>query len=663
MKKFLAGFALLLLAAVFLAGGALLLSDSPMKTLESLAIRHADKLPLAYVGEKLFDKHCSSCHDNPAMHAPSREALSGFSKETILVALEFGKMQPMAAHLSKLERGLIAIYLAGSAPMDEWIAEHGCKAPAADDSTEFVANWGLGSHNRRFVAGELAGINRSNVARLELAWSLAFPKVTDMRSQPAIIGDTMYFGDKTGKVYAIDRKTGCIRRHTEVLSGIRSAITVATPGSGRKLLVFADSMASIYALDPETLEVVWQQAARIYETSVITGSISYHDDRLFVPVSSYEVAVSGSPSHVCCKSHGGVIALDASSGKKLWEWHGTADATLQGQNSAGADLYGPSGVSVWSTPAIDAKRNRLYIGTGENLSHPATETSDAIVALDLDSGQLAWRFQAIPDDVWNAACLNGGANCPANAGGDFDFGASVIMAQLPGGGELLLAGQKSGEVFALNPDPNGPEGELVWRRQVSNAGIGPNLAQTTTNGGVHWGMALSGERLLVAAADPERVRPEYIPKPGLHALNLADGEILWFQGVTRGCDIPEENKPMIGLQNMRAGKKIELAEQYRCSFYYGLSAAVLATPELVFSAGLDGKVRAFDIASGDILWQAGTAKPFAANNGINGHGGAIDVSGQVLADGWLYVQSGYSMFGQLPGNMLLAFTVTEPEIR
>ena len=659
MRKIPGLLGLLLLGAVLLIGGGLLLSDSPMKTLESLAIRHADKLPLAYLGEKLFDRHCSSCHDNPAMHAPSREALSGFSKETVMVALEFGKMQPMAAHLSKQERGLIAIYLAGSAPADDWIAEHSCNIPAADNRKEYVTNWGFGNANRRFVPATAAGIDRDNVAGLELAWSLAFPKVTDMRSQPAIIGDTMYFGDKTGKVYAIDRKSGCIRRHTEVLSGIRSAITVATLGSGKKLLVFADSMASIYALDPDTLKTIWQQAARIYETSVITGSISYHNDRLFVPVSSYEVAVSGSPSHVCCKSHGGVIALDATSGRELWQWHGTADATLQGQNRDGGDIYGPSGVSVWSTPAVDPKRNRIYIGTGENLSHPVTDTSDAIIALDMDSGALAWRFHALAGDAWNAACLNGGANCPQNPGGDFDFGASVIMAELPDGSELLLAGQKSGDVYALKPDPTGSEGEVVWHRRVSNAGVGPDLAQSTTNGGVHWGMALSGERLLVAAADPERVRPDYIPKPGLHALNLTDGEILWFQPVTRGCEIAEEDKPMIGLQNMRAGKKIELADQYRCSFYYGLSAAVLATPELVFSAGLDGRIRAFDIASGELLWQAETAKPFEADNGISGHGGAIDVSGQVLADGWLYVQSGYSMFGQLPGNVLLAYRVGE----
>jgi polyvinyl alcohol dehydrogenase (cytochrome) len=657
MKKLFAALALILVAILVIGGAALLLTDSPGKALESFAMRHADRLPLAWFGGKLFDRHCASCHDNPAMHAPTRESLSGFSKETVMVALEFGKMQPMAAHLSKQERGLIALYLAGSAPADEWIATHGCQQPATGDNTVFVAGWGLGPHNRRFVPTRRAGIDPGNVGSLELAWSLAFPKVTDMRSQPAIVGDTLYFGDKTGKVYAIDRHSGCIRRHTEVLSGIRSAITVATPNDGRRLLIFADSLATIYALDPGTLDTVWQQQARLYDTSVITGSISYHEDRLYVPVSSYEVAVSGSPSHICCKSHGGVIALDARNGKRLWQWHATPDATLQGKNAAGADLYGPSGASVWSTPAIDAKRRRIYIGTGENLSHPATDTSDAVVALDMDSGTVAWRFQATPDDVWNAACLNDGANCPHNAGGDFDFGASVIIAELPGGREILLAGQKSGDVFALDPDPAGRDGQLLWQRRVSNAAIGPDLARTTTNGGVHWGMALSGTRLLVAAADPERQRPGYTPRPGLSALDAATGELLWHQPVARGCEIAEANKPLIGLENMRARGSQDLAALYRCSFYYGLSAAATATPDLVFSAGLDGRIRAYALATGEILWQAQTAVPLRADNGIEGHGGAVDVSGQTLADGWLYVQSGYSMFGQLPGNLLLAYRV------
>ena len=148
MKKLFAIVMLILLAAVVVAGG-LLLSDDPAKKLESLAIRHADKLPLEYLGGKLFDKHCASCHDNPAMHAPTREALSGFAKETLVVAMEFGKMQPMAAHLSKQERGLIAIYLAGCAPPETWLEDHRCTADPGPYATEYATNWGLGIKTRR----------------------------------------------------------------------------------------------------------------------------------------------------------------------------------------------------------------------------------------------------------------------------------------------------------------------------------------------------------------------------------------------------------------------------------------------------------------------------------------------------------------------------------
>jgi polyvinyl alcohol dehydrogenase (cytochrome) len=640
--------------AFFSLGGRTLLQD-PAATIEAFVVRHADVLPLEMLGNSLFDKHCASCHDNPAMHAPTRQSLAGFSKESVMIAMEFGKMQPMAAHLSKQERGLIAMYLSGADTQSyTWLDAARCDKAVRDDiasgdKEEYVGNWGLGKNNQRFASNKTAGITKDNVATLELAWSFAFPKVTDMRSQPVIIGDTMYVGDKAKKLYAIDRKSGCVLRETDFIAGARSSITLADGGEeGKPLLIFADSLATVYAVDPMTFEIVWQTQTKLFEKSVITGNISYDDNKLFVPISSYEVAVTSSSGYVCCQSHGGVIALDASNGEQLWQWHSTENATLQGLNADGLEQYGPSGASVWTTPTVDKKRGRIYVGTGQNLSNPATISSDSIFALDLETGKLAWHFQATKDDVWNAACWADGANCPENAGGDVDFGASVILTQLPDGSDILLAGQKSGEVYGLNPDPKGAQGELIWKNRVS---LG------TTNGGIHWGMAASGQRLIVPVSDPERDRPGYTAKPGLYALDIANGDLLWSKPVQRQCEFDEQYRPASGLKAMRSPKKQSLEDQYACSFYYGLSSAATATPELAFSAGLDGVIRAYDIENGDILWQAETAKYFQASNGIEGHGGAIDVAGQVLSDGWLYVFSGYSIFGQLPGNMLLAYKV------
>ncbi len=621
------------------------------KNLEALALKHADRLPLATIGEYLFDNNCAQCHDDPAIKAPTREALSGLSKESLMIAMEFGKMQPMAAHLSKNKRGLIAFYLAGDTKDQYlWIDQAMCSEPAGPDRRVLASNWGQGAENRRFVDAEKAGIHSVNVTSLELAWSFAFPLVTDMRSQPVIIGDTIYIGDKAGKLFALDRFSGCVRRHVDILAGLRSAITLVELNDGRQLLVFANSLATVFAVDPESFEIVWQQRVAISDYSVVTGSISYHDGRLFVPLSSYEVAAAGSPGLTCCTSHGALTSLDAKTGEELWSWHTTADAVLQKTDEDGREYYGPSGASSWTTPAIDAKRGRIYIGTGQNFSQPATDTSDAIIALDMQSGELIWKFQAIKGDAWNGACLSDGPNCPKNAGDDFDFGASVIIAALEDGSQVLLAGQKSGEVFALNPDPQGTAGEVLWRNRIS---------QGTSNGGVHWGMSLSGESLYVAISDPERDTPGYTPRPGLTAMDIHSGDILWNQPVERGCEYDYSHKPLIGLENTRSTVKQDLGEQYKCSYFYGLSSAVTTTPDLVFSAGLDGKVRAFHTGSGEILWQINTAIPFDTVNGVEGHGGSIDVAGQVVADGWLYVLSGYSMFGQLPGNVLLAYRVDE----
>jgi polyvinyl alcohol dehydrogenase (cytochrome) len=214
--------------AFFSLGGRTLLQD-PAATIEAFVVRHADVLPLEMLGNSLFDKHCASCHDNPAMHAPTRQSLAGFSKESVMIAMEFGKMQPMAAHLSKQERGLIAMYLSGADTQSyTWLDAARCDKAVRDDiasgdKEEYVGNWGLGKNNQRFASNKTAGITKDNVATLELAWSFAFPKVTDMRSQPVIIGDTMYVGDKAKKLYAIDRKSGCVLRETDFIAGAKKA--------------------------------------------------------------------------------------------------------------------------------------------------------------------------------------------------------------------------------------------------------------------------------------------------------------------------------------------------------------------------------------------------------------------------------------------------------
>lgn len=601
-------------------------------------------------GEQLYKTHCAACHDVGVDKAPKVGDLKSLSHSQILLTLEIGRMQPQAAGLSKDQKSWVAEYLAGGTEVDNsWLESARCEAypqQTQANSKVYSANWAIGDHNNRLQSAELAGIDKSNVAKLKLKWAFGFNKVTNMRNQPVYTEDALYVGSKSAHVLALDPNTGCVKWQTQTASGVRSSIVLGEY-QGQRALFFADELANVYALAAADGKQLWKTNVGLFPTSIVTGTPYYYDGRLLVPISSYEVAAAGMPGYPCCRSHGAMLSLNAETGETQWAWHATEQAKLIGKTSQGVPMFGPSGAVVWTSPTVDVQRGLVYFGTGENSSKPATDTSDSVVALDLSSGKLRWKFQALENDVWNAACLNGGEACPKDAGPDFDFGASIILTKMPSGKPVILAGQKSGEVFALDPDN---KGELLWRNRLSMG---------TTNGGIHWGMVQYKDQVFVPLADPERKIKGYTPKPGLYALDISSGKVNWAQPVSRECEFDYNFAPKIGLEQVRNGKKRSLQDRYACSWYYGLSAAPTAVPGLVFAAGLDGKLRAYDMDNGKVLWRTNTAVPFKTVNGLDAHGGAIDVDGPVIGNGMLFINSGYSMFGQLPGNVLLAYEIEQ----
>jgi len=588
----------------------------------------------------LYKTTCAICHEVPETKAPPTDTLRRLSASQILMAMELGKMQPQASVLKPEQRVRLAKWLAAAedARRDAWIAANACPrdTPVPVTGRE---NWGLGRDNARHASGVTIG--RKHVARLELLWSIALPAVNSMRSQPVVAGDTVFLGSKGTHLLALDRQSGCVRWSLAAEAPIHSALTLDRTPDGVNTLFFADEMAMVYAVDATTGKLRWRERVKWFPTSIISGPITYFDGRLYVPLSSFEVAAAGLPTHECCRTHGGIQALDALNGKSVWRFDTTPHAARTYVNRDGVQMWGPSGAVVWNSPTVDAKRGALYFGTGQNSSSPATDTSDAIIALDLRTGALRWVFQALANDAWNASCLGGGASCPQENGPDFDFGASVILLERKQG-DLLLAGQKSGEVFALDPDRNGA---IVWRKRV---GAG------SSNGGIHHGMATDGERVFVPMNDPERKVPGYLPKPGVYALAVSDGDLLWSHPVQRGCAFDPADAPLVGLAEMAKGKS-DRSPWPACSYYYGQSAAAVVANGVVYAGALDGKLRMLDARNGKLLRVIETSLPYQASNGIAGHGGAIDVGGAIVNGDQLFILSGYGMFGQMPGNMLLVY--------
>jgi len=602
--------------------------------------------PIMEQGSALYGQHCDSCHSAAEIKAPDLSTLKQMPFARIYPSLEFGMMMQQAAHLKPEERLTIAKFLSAgnSENRDEWIASQMCSPRRAVSLRSGQEdNWGFGSGNRRAVEG--SEISPTNVEDLRLKWSLAFPGVTEMRSQPVAADGILFVGTSNGNVFAIDQDSSCIRWRFSADSSVRSSLNLDTTSDGVATLFFADDLATVYAVSASDGELLWKTSLRWFPVSLISGSLAFHEDRLFVPVSSFETALAGLDTYPCCRSHGGVAAIDATDGSIQWAYHTTEHATKNGVTSAGTDIWGPSGVGVWTTPAVDAQRGRIIIGTAQNMSAPATHNSDSVVALDIETGEEEWVFQALAGDIWNVACHLGGANCPDNAGPDFDFGGGITLVTDENGKDIIVAGQKSGQLFALDPDN---DGELIWKQRLSMG---------TSNGGIHWGVATDGNTIWATIADPPRRREGYVPKPGVYAVRISDGETTWSMPVERGCEFDPADAPRIGLEAMRDAEPRNPWPD--CSFYYGQSAAPLYANGVVYAGALDGKLRIIDAHNGELLRIIDTKRGYDADNGVKGHGGAIDLSGVVIDGKRLFVYSGYGMFGQMPGNVLLAYELDD----
>lgn len=578
-------------------------------------------------GAQLYQTRCAVCHSSSVAEAPRFEALQLLPTDAIIAALQTGVMKTQGATLTPDERRLVAEYISKIGKSQTAIVAGQCadNLASARLAKPRVSTWGMKPTNARFANTPDIAIRPDNVSKLKLSWVFAFPDATRARSQPTVAGNTLYTASQHGLIYALDTQTGCIRWTFQAENEVRSAIVVGTDAKGfANRLYFSDFKANVYALDLATRQLLWKRRVDNHEQATVTGTLSLHQGRLYIPVSSVEVVSAYTPTYACCTFRGSVVSLNADDGAVAWKTYMTEEPKPQAQNAKGVQNYGPSGAPVWSSPTVDAKRGVLYIGTGENYTRPATGTSDAIMALSLKTGAIQWVQQTVKQDAWNAGCTPPiGPNCPDNHGPDYDFGAPPILINQTNGSDLILAGQKSGMVYALDPDR---QGAVVWQTRVGRGGI---------MGGVHWGMASDSKTLYVPIND-HSVYPEDRDKPsqaGLHALNVADGKIRWSS-----------------LRQNRCGDV-----KWQCS--PGLSAPITLIPGLVFGGSLDGLLHAYSVADGKPLWEFDTNVDFQSVNGVKAFGGTIDSAGPVVVGHQLFVNSGYAKFGEKAGNVLLAFTV------
>jgi polyvinyl alcohol dehydrogenase (cytochrome) len=575
--------------------------------------------------EQIYKDRCAVCHDKPTTRIPARSLIAKQSNEDIVRTLTAGTMKQWAEGLSADQIRALAVYLTGTQPSigaKGSLNENLCKEPAGPINLNGPQwnGWGRDLDNSRYQPQP--GIKPEDISRLKVKWAWTHPGPM-ATGQPIIIGDRLFVTTEVGQLYSLNAQTGCTYWTINAGAGLRSAPSVGplpATSKAKFALYFGDQKSNVQAVDAATGELLWKTKVEEHRLSRITGSPVLYRNRLYVPVSSVEEVTGTDAKYECCKFRGSLVALDAYTGQLIWKSFTVQDEPKPfKKNSAGTQMYGPAGAAIWSAPTIDLKRKVIYAGTGNSYTDVPTGHSDAIVAFDVNTGKVKWVNQLTPKDNFLVGCRQPGVgNCPEDAGPDYDFGSSPILRTLRGGKQVILAGQKSGVIYALDPDHNG---RVLWQVRL---GAGGAL------GGIEWGFAADDQNVYIPVADVFGSGR----KPGIAALLIASGEKLWH--------VPAP------AANCSWGK-------VRCN--NSQSAAATLIPGVVFSGTVDGHLRAYLTRDGSIVWDYDTAVEVATVNGGLTKGGALDGGGPTIANGILYTNSGYGRIVGQPGNLLLAFTV------
>ena len=585
--------------------------------------------PPTVAGSKLYEQFCSTCHDHPKDRIPARDIIARHTPDEVMQTLTNGVMRAQAAGLNMNDRVAVATFLTGKAPTGDLgpVSEPNvCQPqdPAAVD-TRGWNGWGRDLNNTRFQPNP--GLTAAAVAHLKVKWAFGY-RASYIYGQPTIVAGRVYVTSSNGRVYSLDAQTGCTHWTFDAPAPVRTAVSVFKlqgPSGPQPAVVFGDDSATVHVLNADTGKPIWKRRLDQHPDARITGAPVFYDQRLYVPVSSLEELAAPAPGYECCKFRGSIAALDARAGHVIWQTY-TIDRKPEPyrKSDRGTQLYGPAGGSIWSAPTLDPRRNLVYVGTGNSYTDVATERTDAILALDMSTGAIRWANQLHDKDNYVVGCDSpetaGKGDCPQTLGTDVDFGTSPILRALPGGGQVLLTGEKSGQVYGLDP----ASGKQLWIAQV---GVGSSL------GGIEWGGAADSNSLYVAVSDAAAKNAQ---PGGLVALRIADGKQVWRA---------EPPKPACSW-----GARNCLSAQ---------SQAVSAIPGVVFSGSQDGHLRAYASATGRVIWDFDTARIFTTVNGVTGVGGSLDNGGATVADGMVYVNSGYGRITGEPGNVLLAFRVGE----
>jgi polyvinyl alcohol dehydrogenase (cytochrome) len=559
-------------------------------------------------------------------------AVSTFGLKCVPVLLLAAGAYAAGAYAARAYAAEDALPTAAPAPLNLAPEKNLCSTraePVAIGSVQWNG-WGRELDNSRYQP--VPAIRAMDVPKLALKWAYGYQRGTEF-GQPTLVDGRLFVTSSSGRIYALDAKTGCTYWTYDAPAGSRSAISIGELGQAKRAAipkklkrtlahldvikapsaaVFGDDTGAVYALDAQKGTLLWKTQVDTHASARIVGAPTLYNDRLYVAVGSNEEKNSVDPNYSCCTFRGSVAAIDIGSGRVLWKSYTVLEVPQPThRNNAGVQEFGPAGAAISSSPTIDPKRGVLYVGTGGSTTGVEQSLTDAIAAFDLSEGKLRWVKQLT---VSGRVASSG-------------FTSAPVLRTLASGNEILLAGQMSGVIYGLDPDHGG---EILWQTRIGapspggdGPSVGPVAAVDADRGGIAWGSAADHRSLFVALSGS-------LAQPGnatgsLWALDPKTGIARWHTSAPAPACSWSEGP---------------------CS--HAQSQAVTVMPGGVFSGSMDGHLRVYSTIDGKILWDFDTAKTFQTQNGIRASGGPLDFGGATIVNGSVYINS---------GNALLAFSI------
>ncbi len=467
-------------------------------------------------------------------------------------------------------------------------------------------------------------LGRHNVSHLAVKWVAT--TTGDVSATPAVAGGAVYFGDFGGTLWKLDAETGeTIWSHqVSDYTGIAGDIARTSPSLAGDTLIVGDlKHPDMLGIDAKTGDLRWITQVHPDPKGIMTGSPVLAGNIVYTGVSASGASGPGATFR------GSIVALDARTGRILWQSYSLPDNGGQPGGYAGATMFSP--------PAVDVFEGLVYGTFGQPYTEPASVTAchashgvftesceqpgsylKSIVAFDMRTGQPRWSYRVQGHEPWLRACGNQPPAvtwcAPETDTEKWDLGgsgANVMTVRIHGRWRRVVGvGGKSGVYVVLDAKT----GDFIW-----NTLIGPGGDQ----GGMEWGTAFDGRRIYAAITNQHHIPYELTQDGTLTntmatggswaALDPATGKILW-----QTADPQTESLSGLGTVGVWDLAPVTVAN----GVVYASSMAKLANQDQMF---------ALDAETGAILWEFGA-------------GGSVN-SGPAVVDGTVYWGSGYSRSG------------------